>query len=63
MHNGFQGLAVGMAKHQFIEARSRNLGQLEDQLAFYIGEGEALLFTSGSAYHDSADCRAGTGFL
>jgi len=44
MHQGLVGLAV-VAKHQFIEARYRRLGQLEDELATHIGETQAAQFS------------------
>jgi hypothetical protein len=44
MHQGLVGLAV-VAKHQFIEARYRRLGQLEDELATHVGEAQAAQFS------------------
>ena len=45
MHTGFHGFAAGVARHQFLDARSRRLDRLEQQLAAQVGEEQALLFT------------------
>ncbi len=45
MHNGLSGLATGVAKHQFIEARYHRLGQLEEELATHVGEAQAAHFS------------------
>ncbi|HYU73488.1 MAG TPA: hypothetical protein VEL31_12480 [Ktedonobacteraceae bacterium] len=45
MHHGFQGIAVGVTKHQFIEARMHRIGQYEDQLAEHIGKEQATALT------------------
>jgi hypothetical protein len=45
MHRGLNGLAAGVAKHQFIESKMKQLGGLEDQLAQHVGGEQALLFS------------------
>ncbi len=45
MRNGLTGLAVGVTRHQFIEARYRRLGQLADELAAHIREPQATEFS------------------
>lgn len=45
MRLGLSGLAVGTAKHQFIEAKMHRIGAYEDQLATHIGEEQAILFS------------------
>ncbi len=45
MRLGLYGLAAGVAKHQFIEARMHQAGSYEDQLATHVGEEQAALFT------------------
>ena len=45
MRQGLSGLAAGTAKHQFIEARMHHVGTHEKQLATYIGEEQAVLFS------------------
>lgn len=45
MRRGLHGVAVGVAKHQCIEARMHRIGQYEDQLAEHIGKQQAALFT------------------
>jgi hypothetical protein len=46
MHTGFQGIAVGVAKHQFIEARMHRIGEYEDQLAEHLGREQVGLMRS-----------------
>ncbi len=45
MRLGLSGLAAGVAKHQFIEAKMRNLRVHEDQLAQHVGGEQAILFS------------------
>ena len=45
MRMGLSGLAAGVAKHQFIEAKMRNLRVHENQLAQHIGGEQAILFS------------------
>jgi hypothetical protein len=45
MRLGLNGLAAGIAKHQFIEAKMKRVGGYEDQLAQYIGGEQAILFS------------------
>ncbi len=45
MNLGLSGVAAGVAKHQFIEARMQRIGQFEDQLAQHIGQHQATLFS------------------
>jgi hypothetical protein len=45
MRLGLNGLAAGVSKHQFIEAKMRRVGGFEDQLAIHIGGEQALLFS------------------
>ncbi len=45
MRNGLTGLAVGVTRHQFIEARYHRLGQLADELATHVGEPQASQFS------------------
>ena len=45
MRQGFSGLAAGVAKHHFIEARMHRIGQYEDQLAQHLGKEEASQLT------------------
>jgi hypothetical protein len=45
MRLGLSGLAAGVAKHQFIEARMHQVGTYEDQLATQIGEEQARRFS------------------
>lgn len=40
--NALHGLAVGMAKHQFINARMERLGTYHQQLKELVGEEEAI---------------------
>jgi hypothetical protein len=45
MRLGLSGLAAGVAKHQFIEAKMHQVGTYEDQLATQIGEEQARHFS------------------
>jgi hypothetical protein len=45
MRQGLSGLAAGTARHTFIEAKMRRLGQYEDQLATHIGKEQAIIFS------------------
>jgi hypothetical protein len=45
MRQGLSGLAAGTTKHQFIEAKMRQLGTYEIQLAQHVGGEEALLYS------------------
>ena len=45
MRRGLHGVAAGVAKHQFIEARMHQLGMYEDQLAQHVGEERAIAFS------------------
>ncbi len=45
MRLGLYGLAAGVAKHQFIEARMHQVGSYEDQLATHVGEEQARRFS------------------
>ncbi|MBV9259440.1 MAG: hypothetical protein JO215_15595 [Ktedonobacteraceae bacterium] len=41
MRQGLYGLATGVTRHQFIEAKMHRLGNYEDQLAIHIGKEQA----------------------
>ncbi|HLI90668.1 MAG TPA: hypothetical protein VKV37_18405 [Ktedonobacteraceae bacterium] len=41
MRNGLYGYAI-TAKHDFIQARYNRLGELQDELARYVGEHQAM---------------------
>ncbi|MDQ2888420.1 MAG: hypothetical protein M3Y39_20335 [Chloroflexota bacterium] len=43
MKRGLSGLAAGTARHAFIEAKMRRVGEYEEQLAEHIGKPEAEL--------------------
>ena len=45
MHLGLHGLAAGIAKHKFIEAKMHKLGIYQDQLATYVGKEQANQFS------------------
>jgi hypothetical protein len=45
MRQGLYGLAAGVSRHQFIEAKMHQLGTYEDQLATHIGNEQATLFS------------------
>ena len=44
MRQGFNGLAAGTTRHQFIAAKMHELGRYEDQLAIHIGDEQAKFF-------------------
>ena len=44
MQRGVSGLALGVARHQFILARMERVGEVQDQLAAHIGAHAAMLF-------------------
>jgi hypothetical protein len=45
MRLGLHGLAVGIAKHEFIEAKMHKLGTYKDQLAIHVGKEQANQFS------------------
>ena len=45
MRLGLTGLAAGVTKHHFIEAKMHRLGTYEDALATHIGKEEATQFS------------------
>lgn len=51
MRLGLNGLAAGVSKHQFIEAKMERVGSYEDQLARHIGGEQALLFSCQAYLH------------
>jgi hypothetical protein len=44
MRQGLSGVAIGVSRHQFIQAKMHQIGHMEDQLATHIGFDEAMLF-------------------
>ncbi len=44
MRQGLGGVAAGTSRHQFIQAKMHQIGQMEDQLATHIGIDQAMLF-------------------
>jgi hypothetical protein len=51
MHLGLNGLAAGIAKHQFIEAKMQRLSTYEKQLATHIGAEQAIQFSCEAYMH------------
>jgi hypothetical protein len=45
MRQGLSGLAVGGARHQFIQAKMHQIGTYEEQLATHIGHEQAVIFS------------------
>jgi len=41
MQQGLRGLSSGTARHAFIQARMKRIGQYQDELAQQVGEQEA----------------------
>jgi len=44
MQQGLSGLALGVARHQFIQVRMGHVGEIHDQLAAHVGAQEATQF-------------------
>jgi hypothetical protein len=42
MQRGFQGFAAGTARHDFIQARMRNINDHQQRLAEHVGSGDAV---------------------
>ena len=45
MRQGLSGLAAGTSKHQFLQEKMQRIGEMEDQLATYVGFDQAVLFS------------------
>ena len=45
MRRGMSGLAAGRARHAFIRAQMDHIGECQDALAKYVGEGVATQIT------------------
>lgn len=42
MYQGLNGLAAGISKHQFIEAKMKRLGAYHNQLVHHVGSEQAI---------------------